>query len=306
MSAAEGVNLVEPMQEGVDAQTHLLLKLMRLQGEDGNRWRRVDAMRALMAEIVRSPEEAKRALLNALQTGVLTVQTVVFLVHLMLGDSKWFAGRAVDLVDEKAILNLHNWAMIFPLEKKEKYQFDRWSKVVDKLHPYPILPFDWAEPEIVQYNQSLVLWATAEADRPSGAGMTRPHKLMTRDDTETKVTPAKPMKVAGGAVLPVQDVNGVLMADATVIEEAFKNMNAQRIVAEERIMALEAQVAALQAQVKQGQPQQFQQYQQYQPRNRTRSMGRGNGTRACFNCGSQGHFLKDCPTKPTTTNRPPQ
>ena len=34
-TSAEGVNLVEPATEGVDSQTQLMLKLVRLQGEDG-------------------------------------------------------------------------------------------------------------------------------------------------------------------------------------------------------------------------------------------------------------------------------
>jgi hypothetical protein len=83
-------------------------------------------------------------------------------------------------------------------------------------------------------------------------------------------------------------MGGILMADATIVEDAFKVM-------QERIGRLEAELAQATKQTAQQRP-------------RSRSYGRGgynNGNRtfACYNCGSTTHLARQCPAPkkdPTT------
>jgi hypothetical protein len=253
-----------------------------MQGAGSEFLRQAETMREAMVLVERMPDEAKRAMVKALQTKALSVSTVLMLVHISLGDLQWFASRVVDLVDENEILRLHNWAMIFTLEHKEKYQFERWAKVVNGLQ-YPIFPFDWTEQEIVQYNQALILWATAEAGRPEGAGPTQPPCLLFRDENDKK------KKVSGGAPYLdlVQDETG-----ATRVEGGPLKITLDGIFVE--INKLREENAALRAMIGKAAPASS----GYGGRRATAPRTQDRTQVRCYGCQELGHMKSACPKKP--------
>jgi hypothetical protein len=232
--------------------------------------------------------------LDSIGAGAVSEDDMLTAMWGSVGLAEWWMEVKLQRTPREA-LRLSNWAVIYLQYRADETVVDDWGKHIERLeHPIMFLNAprdDKVRSYIVALKRFLdeplsgggKLQGGAAEDKkkqkqfvlpPGAARFERLQKVSTD-------SPVMTLKLQGGAALPVHDMGGILMADATIVEDAFKVM-------QERIGRLEAELAQAHAK------------QTAQQRPRSRSYGRGgcnNGNRtfACYNCGSTTHLARQCP-----------
>jgi hypothetical protein len=233
--------------------------------------------------------------LDALGTGSASEDDMLTAMWGAVGLAEWWMLVKLQRAPREA-LRLSNWAVLYLQYRADETVLDDWGKFIDDLqHPIMLLNAP-RDDKVRSYNVALkryleeplsggakVQGGAEEPVSPKKKAFVLPPGAARFERLQKVSTdsPVKTLKLQGGAALPVHDMGGILMADATIVEDAFKVM-------QDRIGRLEVELA--QVNTKQAAPQ----------RPRSRSYGRGgynngNRTLACYNCGSTTHLARQCP-----------